>query len=129
MPTRSLPSVRTAWFAAFLSIGIVCSAQGQEFPNKQVRLVVPFAAGGGTDILARDLAPKLGEILGGFLGSLYAVAPDQLDQLARSGPLTGMSEFATIQRSELGDDRLMIGAAELAFEPVLSDPSSFRSGD
>jgi predicted NBD/HSP70 family sugar kinase len=66
-------------------------------------------------------------ILGGFLGSLYAVAPEYLDHLVASGSLTASSELVSIQRSELGSNRLMIGAAELALESVLDDPSSFSS--
>jgi predicted NBD/HSP70 family sugar kinase len=64
-------------------------------------------------------------VLGGFLGTLYAVAPEHLDRLVATQPLAASSELVTIQRSELGVNRLMIGAAELVFEPVLDDPSSF----
>jgi predicted NBD/HSP70 family sugar kinase len=67
-------------------------------------------------------------ILGGFLGSLYAVAPEHLDALVASQPLAASSELVAIQRSELGVNRLMIGAAELAFASVLDDPSSFTPG-
>src|SRR5688572_22518840 len=40
------------------------SASAQSFPNKAVRLVVPFAAGGSTDIIGRTIAQKLNEMWG-----------------------------------------------------------------
>jgi len=37
---------------------------GQGFPNRPVKLIVPFPPGGGTDILARPIAQKLAELWG-----------------------------------------------------------------
>jgi tripartite-type tricarboxylate transporter receptor subunit TctC len=36
----------------------------QNFPSKPIRIIVPVAAGGGTDVLARTLGQKAGELLG-----------------------------------------------------------------
>jgi tripartite-type tricarboxylate transporter receptor subunit TctC len=39
-------------------------AQAQPYPNQPIRLIVPFAAGGPSDVLARAFSQKLGEDLG-----------------------------------------------------------------
>ena len=36
-------------------------AQAQQYPNKPIRIIVPYAAGGTSDILARQIGPKLTE--------------------------------------------------------------------
>lgn len=40
------------------------AAQAQNHPSKTIRMVIPFAAGGNTDIIGRIFAPKMAEILG-----------------------------------------------------------------
>lgn len=47
--------------AAAFSSAWTCAALGQEFPVKPVRMIVPYSAGGGTDIFARMIAKKLSE--------------------------------------------------------------------
>jgi tripartite-type tricarboxylate transporter receptor subunit TctC len=49
---------------ATLGAPALLRAQGSAWPNKPVRIVVPFAAGGTTDILARALAPELQRAFG-----------------------------------------------------------------
>ncbi len=62
-------------------------------------------------------------VLGGFLGSLYRVAGAELDRTTRSSALPGARDDVSIVRSSLGRDILSVGAAELAFAQLLSDPA------
>lgn len=56
---------RTAFIAAAaLGLAATAPALAQGFPNKPITMVVPFAAGGGTDIAARIIGPKMAELLG-----------------------------------------------------------------
>jgi predicted NBD/HSP70 family sugar kinase len=70
------------------------------------------------------LNPRL-IVLGGFLGALYAAAPEYLDALVASQPLRASSEVVELRRAELGSKLLSIGAGELAFEALLADPAGY----
>lgn len=54
---------RTAALAAFVLAPAASMAQA-DFPNKPVRIVVPFAPGGASDAIARPLGQAMGTILG-----------------------------------------------------------------
>jgi tripartite-type tricarboxylate transporter receptor subunit TctC len=62
----SLPSRRTmlARSAALLAACVAPGAQAQAYPHKAIRLWVPYAPGGGPDVLARQFLPQLGAALG-----------------------------------------------------------------
>jgi tripartite-type tricarboxylate transporter receptor subunit TctC len=47
-----------------LAVFALPAALAQNFPDRPIRFVVPFPPGGGNDILARQLAPKMAESLG-----------------------------------------------------------------
>jgi tripartite-type tricarboxylate transporter receptor subunit TctC len=43
---------------------LTAGAQAMNYPNKPIRMVVGFPPGGGTDVVARILAPRMSELLG-----------------------------------------------------------------
>jgi tripartite-type tricarboxylate transporter receptor subunit TctC len=49
---------------SLMAIGFTTSLKAQNFPTQPIKLIIPFAAGGPSDVLARGFAPKLGENLG-----------------------------------------------------------------
>jgi len=50
--------------AALLLPAVASTASAQAWPNRPIRLIVPYPAGGGTDFFARTVGGKLGELLG-----------------------------------------------------------------
>lgn len=50
--------------ASVAALFVTCEAQAQTWPAKTVRVIVPFAPGGGADITARPVSQKLSEHLG-----------------------------------------------------------------
>jgi tripartite-type tricarboxylate transporter receptor subunit TctC len=74
--------------AGAAALSVVSQALAQEWPLRPIRIVVPFAAGGPTDIVARVMGARMGELLGqqfvvenraGAGGNLGAVAKSPSD--------------------------------------------------
>jgi tripartite-type tricarboxylate transporter receptor subunit TctC len=57
-------TILLALFASTFCAAGVGSASAQNWPDRPVTMVVPFAAGGGTDLLGRIVAKRLSEVLG-----------------------------------------------------------------
>lgn len=62
--------------------------------------------------------------LGGFLAALQAYDPQRLEDAVAGAALAPSRESVRITPAELGPNLLMIGAAGLAFGPLLQDPAS-----
>ena len=99
-------------------------AQAKDFPNRPIRMIVPFAAGGGVDVFARLLGEKLKEIKGytvvvenrgGANGSVGGMAVKQSDadgytvlfsaathlmaqQVMKNAPYDPIADFTPIAR-------------------------------
>jgi len=75
-----------------LLLTLACGlASAQDYPNKPVRMVVGFPPGGGTDVVARILQPRLSELLGQAVvidnrpGATGTVAAGQVAKSAPDG--------------------------------------------
>jgi len=81
--------VRTSLFAALIALPTPPAVAADAYPQKPIRLVVPFSPGGGTDLLARAVSEKLTQALGATIivdnragaGSTIGTA-----QVARAAP-------------------------------------------
>src|SRR6195256_363979 len=56
--------VATALLGLMLALFSALAFGQTPYPNRPIRMIVPFAPGGASDFVARIIAPKLGEVLG-----------------------------------------------------------------
>ena len=112
---RAPSSIRRGLLAlAALAIGCCATgAQAQAYPQKPVKLVVPFAAGGTTSILARLLAERLTQGLG---------QPFVVDNRPGAGGNVGMDAVA---KAEPDGYTLLMGPIGLAINPALYPKMAF----
>jgi tripartite-type tricarboxylate transporter receptor subunit TctC len=59
-----LSAVRRCALAGLFAAASASSAAAQDYPSRNIRLLVPYGAGGASDVMARYLGQKLGETLG-----------------------------------------------------------------
>ncbi|HST01445.1 MAG TPA: tripartite tricarboxylate transporter substrate-binding protein [Usitatibacter sp.] len=52
------------WILALAALAMATAAAAADWPTRTVRMIVPFPAGGATDVVARLLSQKLGEAWG-----------------------------------------------------------------
>jgi predicted NBD/HSP70 family sugar kinase len=78
------------------------------------------ALAGTVNILDPELV-----VLGGHLGIVLELATEELRDAVRERALGPTFEDVAIVRAELGQDLLLIGAAELAFDRLIADPAAW----
>ena len=85
-------------------------AQAQSYPNKPIKLIVPFPAGGPADTIARVLTEKMAPLLG---------QPIILENRGGAGGVTGIGAVAKAEPD--GYTLGISSAGPLAITPVLSE--------
>lgn len=107
------------------------AVQAQTYPSKPIKLIVPYAAGGATDIIARTLAEKLSERLGqpvlvdnkagvgGVMGTdaVAKAAPDGYTFLVTLGTTILINQFL-YEKLPYNPGRDLALVSQLAMAPV-----------
>ena len=106
MPSRPLKSVFAA-VACVMLFGLATSGLAQSSPAKPVRLIVPYAPGGGTDIVARIVGQKLGDAWG---------RPVVIDNRPGAGSTVGT---ALAVRAPADGYTLVMSSISLAFDTTI----------
>ena len=121
-----------AALAGLAGLALAGGAAAQSYPQKSVRVVVPYPPGGGTDILARPIAQRITERLGqsfvidnrggatGMIGTdiVAKAPPDGYTVLLSASPeiVANQSLFKTMQYDAVRDLRPV---TQVAITPVI----------
>lgn len=104
---RRLLATRRGALTGLLLLGLGTPALAQSFPSKPITLIVPFAAGGPSDVIAR----LLGEHMGRTLGQQFIV-----ENIAGAGGTAGAKRLVA---AEADGHTLLIHHLALAAAPAL----------
>ena len=114
MGFRVRPACATALLFAALIGPTITSARAQDYPARPVEMIVPFAAGGGSELLARLISDGLGK----RLGQPFVV-------LNRPGANTNLGTLSAV-RSKPDGYTLLIASIGLAANPSLYKKLAFE---
>jgi tripartite-type tricarboxylate transporter receptor subunit TctC len=126
--------LRTHFAALAILAGVTTAAFAQSYPTRPIRLIVPFAAGGANDIVARLIQPDLEKALGQPIiienkpAATGIVGTDLLGTVAGEVQFTVMSPLASLAQINAGALRA-IASGSAARDPHFPDlPTVAESG-
>jgi len=100
--------------AMFVLGAVAPTVQAQPYPNKLIRIIVPYPPGGATDILARVLAEKMTPMLG------------QIVIVENRAGASGNIGFGYVAKAEPDGYTLLMGTANITIAPAFSDNLSYN---
>jgi tripartite-type tricarboxylate transporter receptor subunit TctC len=108
------PRHATRRLAAALLLALPCAAALAAYPDKPIRLVVPFPAGGSTDLVARAVAQEMSRTLGQTVN---------VDNRAGAGSVVGSEMVA---KSAADGYTLLLAGSSNVYMPYLHKKLAFR---
>ena len=138
----SQSKTRLLGFAMVVAAACPMAAAAQVFPSRTIEMIVPFAAGGGVDIIARSVASAMGDSLGqkvvvlnrdgaggtlGF-GALAVAAPDgHTLAFSPSTPVTNAPYLVKGVRYQVGSFDYVCQVFENVFAIAVRSASRFKT--
>ena len=131
-------------WSVMVSIFLLSSnLSAQNYPNKPIKMVVPYAAGGSADILSRPISIAMGQALGqtvftelrpgagGNIGAEFVAksAPDGYTLLFASLSLSTSVSFAKLNFDPRSDLKAIAGIATLPSVLLVSGKSNIKNFD
>ncbi|HEY7299678.1 MAG TPA: tripartite tricarboxylate transporter substrate binding protein [Xanthobacteraceae bacterium] len=120
--------ISTITALALAALGTAAAAQ--DWPTRPITMIVPFAPGGGSDVVARMIAPRLGEVLGQQVvienigGSGGMIGTYKVARAAPDGYELGFAVTGTLaQNQSLYKKPLYDGATDFAPIGLIADAS------
>jgi tripartite-type tricarboxylate transporter receptor subunit TctC len=97
-------------------LSLTTPAHAQDFPNRPMTMVVPFAAGGAVDVLGRTIAARTAEILGQQI---------VIENVGGAGGMTGSNRVA---KAAPDGYQFVLGSVGTHAEPMALQTARLRCG-
>ena len=115
MKKRNLLIGALAWSLSFGALALPATAQ--EYPTKAIRIVVPYAAGGISDLVARIVGDKL---------STYWGQQVIIDNRPGAGGMVGLETM--VREADAGYTVLMGTSSEVTINPIFDPENAINAG-